>query len=159
MDRLINVSGRPTAFVPKAVGKTDAATKEKEDDTLITRILKLVPTETVAGYVPLISAAETITDSPHLRFTLGCIAFFAGVMFTPLYLIRVGKPKGGAQWLNIVVATIAFVLWAYLLGGPFAMQQMNHFLWSYDKRVAGFAVGLFTWGVALLPYKKLVAEG
>jgi hypothetical protein len=159
MDRLINVSRRPPeTFVPKAVGKTADEDVGKKNDSTVTRLVKLVPTEIVAGYVPLISAAEAITNDSQLQFKLACIAFFAGLVLTPLYLILVGKPRGTAQWLNVVIATIAFVLWAYLLGGPFAMNKMNQYLLVYDKRVAGFAVGLFTWAAALIPYERLAPE-
>lgn len=100
----------------------------------------------------------TANEFPLLSVTrASLVAFFTGVAMTPLYLIRVGKPQGVFQWLHIAIATVAFVLWAYLLGGPFSMEQMNRYLWPYDKQVAGFAVGLFTWAVALIPYERLAS--
>lgn len=155
MGRLIDVKPRTQErFFPKAVAGAD---EPAPDDSVITRVLKFVPTEIVAGYIPLVAAAEAMANSPERSFTLACVALVVGFIATPIYLIWVGKPKGWFKWLNVVICTIAFVLWAYLLGGPFAMEQMNQYLWAYDKPTASFAVGLFTWIMALIPFKKLAS--
>src|SRR5436190_4801789 len=110
MGRLIEVRPKPKkVFVPEAAGRTQEATKAADTDTVTTRIVKLVPTEIVAGYIPLVAAAEAITDNKETQFTLACIAFFAGLVLTPIYLIYSGKPSGLVQWLNVAIATVAFV--------------------------------------------------
>jgi hypothetical protein len=155
MGRLVDVKPRTRErFFPKAVAGTD---DPEPDDSVITRVLKFVPTEIVAGYIPLVAAVEAMTDDPTRSFTLACVALSIGFIGTPLYLILVGKPKGWIKWLNVGISTVAFVLWAYLLGGPFAMDQMNQYLWAYDKHTASFAVGVFTWIMALIPFKKLAS--
>ena len=160
MGRLIEVKPevRPEAVgnIPRAAADTAPPATPPPDDTL-TKVAKLVPTEIVAGYIPLVAAAEAITDKKDTQFTLAFVAFLIGLVLTPIYLIIVGKPTNLAQKVSIIIATVAFVLWAYLLGGPFALENMNNYLWQYDKRVAAFVVGAFTWVMGLLPYEKLLS--
>src|SRR5258708_7897746 len=120
MGRLFEVSrqNKKTGFFPKAVGQTGAA----ENDNTATRIAKLVPAEIVAGYVPLVAAAESVGTDKDFQFKLACFVLILGFILTPTYLILTGKPgKNIVKWINVVSSTIAFGLWAYLLGGAFAM--------------------------------------
>lgn len=153
MDRLIWVSPKSKSpFRPEAAG--EAAADSRPSDGVLSRVVKLIPTEIVAGYVPLVAAAEAF-GSESKKFALALTAFAIGFFLTPLYLIFIGNPKRWFQWVNVGVSTIAFVLWAYLLGGPFAMPQMDDFLWPYDKQLAGFVVGAFTWVVGVFPYQNI----
>ncbi len=155
MGRLIEVRAKPTnPDLPKAVARTEI----KKSDTTLERVAKLVPTEIVAGYVPLVAAAEAITTNSTRRFSLAVGAFFLGLLLTPIYLLLTGKPKNWVQGLSIVISTIAFILWAYMLGGPFAMEQMTPYLGSYDQKVAGFFVLAFTWITGLIPFDKFLKE-
>ena len=60
------------------------------------------------------------------------------------------------HWLNVAIGTTAFVLWAYLFGGPFARPEAAAYFGPYRQPIAAFAVGLFTWGVGLIPPHKVV---
>jgi hypothetical protein len=155
MGRLFEVSrqNKKTGFFPKAAAQTGAT----ESDNTATRIAKLVPAEIVAGYVPLVAAAESVGTDKDFQFKLACAVFFLGFVLTPIYLIGTGKPgKDIVKWINVVSSTIAFGLWAYLLGGAFAMEQMKeHIGHPYDKQLGGFLVGAFTWIIACLPLKRL----
>jgi hypothetical protein len=155
MSRLFEVSrqNQKTGFFPKAVGQTGA----KENDNTATRIAKLVPAEIVAGYVPLVAAAQSVGTDKDFQFKLACFALILGFILTPTYLFFAGKPgKNVVKWINVVCSTIAFALWAYLLGGAFSMDQMKEYIGHpYDKQLGGFAVGAFTWIVACLPLKRL----
>lgn len=155
MGRLIEVRPRPTLpDRPTTVARTEI----KKSDTTLEKVAKLVPTEIVAGYIPLVAAAESITSSISRRFSLAVGAFFLGLVLTPIYLLLTGKPKNWVQVVSIVISTIAFVLWAYMLGGPFAMEQMTAYLGSYDQKVAGFFVLAFTWITGLIPFDRFLKE-
>ena len=156
MGRLVEIYPRVRRRnIPVAVSKGEAMAPPPSDD-VATRIAKFIPSEIIAGYIPLVAGAEAITDREALQFQLALIAFVLGGLLTPIYLILYGKPKTVVQVLNVVFSTIAFVLWAYLLGGPFAMKRMEAYLWPYDKRLAAFVVGAFTWIVGLIPYQRLM---
>lgn len=155
MGRLIEVKPKPAmADLPEAVGLVEV---EKNDDVL-TRVAKLVPAEIVAGYIPLVAAAEAIATDSSKRFTFAVGAFFLGLALTPVYLWLTGKPKNWVQKLSVVLSTIAFILWAYLLGGPFAMEEMGNYLGSYDKQIGSFIVFAFTWVVGLIPFESFLKE-
>ena len=154
MGRLFDITERgkeKTGFFPQSVAQTGTA----ENDNAVTRIVKLLPAEIVAGYVPLVAGAEAFADK-DVQFALACIVLALGGVLTPLYLIAVGKPKGDIiKWINVLASTVAFFLWAYLLGGAFAMDQMKTFIsFPYNKQIGGFAVGVFTWIMALVPLDR-----
>ena len=152
MGRLIEVGPRPTqADLPEGVALVE--TPERDDP--LTRIAKLVPAEIVAGYVPLVTMAESIGGSSTKKFSLALGTFCLGLVATPIYLWFTGKPKNWVQKLSILLSTIAFGLWAYLLGGVFTMEQMTRYC-SYDKALGGFIVLAFTWIAGLFPYNNLL---
>jgi hypothetical protein len=161
MGRLIEVRPQPAkAFVPTGVGLgekvahevTAQAAGKSPDDNVTAVIAKLVPSEVIAGYVSVLGLTESFAKEPDTQFNLQFWSLWVGLALTPIYLWLWGNPRKWYQWVSIVVATVAFALWAYLLGGPFVMRQMDHtwlgsYLPAYDKRYASFAVGVFTWVV------------
>lgn len=153
MGRLIEV-GPPPALedLPEAV----ALVETPERDNPVARVAKLVPAEIVAGYLPLVSMAESISGSPSKRFGLAFGTFCLGLVATPIYLWVTGKPKNWVQKLSIGLSTIAFGLWAYLLGGVFTMPEMVRYLGAYDKEMGGFIVFAYTWIAGLIPFGKLL---
>jgi hypothetical protein len=155
MGRLIEVRPQPAKKdLPEAASLTEG---DKKDDAL-TRVAKLVPTEIVAGYIPLVAAAEAIAGDSGRKFSFSLGAFFLGLVLTPIYLWFTGKPKNWVQKLSVLISTIAFVLWAYLLGGPFTMEGMTAYLGHYDKQIGSFIVFAFTWIAGLFPFDKFLKE-
>lgn len=95
--------------------------KAKQDDYL-TRLIKYIPSETVTLYVTLYGMASgAIAEIPFEQITW--LIFVVGVVLTPLYLWRIANVN---DWLQISVATVAFVIWVFALGGPFANLSWYH---------------------------------
>lgn len=160
MGRLVQIKTQPgpaddEPFVPKSAGRAGKGPASEPPDGHGERVAKFIPAETVAGYVPLAAAVDAFIGDKDTQFLLGVIVLIAGLILTPIYLTKTGKPKNWVQVLNVIIATVAFLLWAYMLGGPFAMEKMNEYLWPYNRQVAGIVVGLFTWIVGSIPYEKL----
>ncbi|CAD5374407.1 conserved membrane hypothetical protein [Rubrivivax sp. A210] len=77
-----------------------------------------------ASAVPLITqtAANTAAASFGIsNSTLIQFVFFVLLIGTPLYLVRVSEVKHKGQ---LAVATVAFAIWAYTLGGPFVVWNI-----------------------------------
>ena len=81
------------------------------------RLIKYIPAEVVALYV----SATGIVPANHTdsNFYLWIIFGFCFIA-TPLYFIGVTRdPANGPLWLQVLLASIAFPVWAYALGGVF----------------------------------------
>jgi hypothetical protein len=92
-------------------------TESGKIDDYLTRLLKYIPAETVAIWTVLsgiiIGAGSAIATEPVMW-----LIFIAIAILTPLYLWRITKVTNGLQ---IGISTVAFVVWVFALGGPFAL--------------------------------------
>lgn len=82
-------------------------------DTYTSRLLKYIPSEVIAVYLTLTALLRASAAPDRM---LEWLVFAFGVVVTPLYLWRVQR-----VWkpLQLVLSTVAFVVWAFALGGPF----------------------------------------
>ncbi|SRR6266498_213482 len=107
------------------------------------KAVKLVPTEIVGAYMVLagiVGITPTTTTGPtdSLSRILIQVVFFVLLVLTPLYLWRISKVTNIVQ---LVVTTIAYVIWIYTLGGPFAVWGI------YDPKIA--ALLLTAWSLVI----------
>lgn len=89
-----------------------------EIDDYMTKLAKYIPGEIIAAYVAIDGIIKSAT-----KFSGGVywIVFLALLVLTPLYIWRVTtEPPKKAAISQIVVSTIAFFVWVFALGGPFA---------------------------------------
>ena len=125
----------------QAVKKTMAeGTGETQADDYSTRLLKYIPAEVVAVYVFVEGLIKQSSDTSSIQ-TLLWIVFVATFILTPLYLWRVQKVQ---KWVQLVVSTIAFAVWVFSLGGPFAMLA-----W-YKAIYGAVLLPLFTFAAGIL---------
>jgi len=85
-----------------------------------------------------VSSATTAAPADSLSKILIQIVFFALLVLTPLYLWKIAKVTNKVQ---LIVTTLAFILWIYTLGGPFAVWGI------YEPKVA--AVLLTLWSLVV----------
>jgi hypothetical protein len=86
-------------------------------DEYLSKVIKLIPAEVVSLYVALagiIGAAGQNVNIPLLFW----IVFIVCLVGTPLYLMRITKVS---NLLQIGITTVAFAVWVFALGGPFAL--------------------------------------
>jgi hypothetical protein len=107
------------------------------------KAVKLVPTEIVGAYSVLagivgISSTTAAVPEDSLSKILIQVIFFVLLLLTPLYLWKISKVTNIVQ---LVVTTLAFILWIYTLGGPFAVWGI------YEPKVA--AVLLTVWSLVI----------
>lgn len=112
------------------------------------RLVKYIPAESVALYTftdRLLTAhyginADGIPSLPvDAIFSYGPWALFLlGLVGTPVYLYR--QRGAGQPWkMHAILGTMAYVLWAYTLGGSLFLVQH----W-YNVLAAGMAAPIFT---------------
>lgn len=129
-------------FIRTVVTAGDAANRNNglpnEEDDYKTRLLKYIPAETVAFYTGAIGVVESLQQSdPGWRIPVWIIVFLIGLIGTPLLLTRIygmiWKYKKG----QIIVSTIAYVLWVLSLGTLQGLDQI-------PAVVMTLALGIFT---------------
>jgi hypothetical protein len=110
------------------------------------KIGKNIPTELVTAYGALVSAAMTLKWE-HFRIwvAFGCLVLCW--ILTPFYLNMVadkGKPKRN----QIIVGTLAFPLWAYLVSGKQIVPDY------YDLSLATILAVAFSLIVTFVPMNR-----
>lgn len=109
MSRLVQGRSRPVGFLREITSANDYAE----------RIVKYIPSEILAAYIAingiLASVAATQGDI-RIWVQIGVIALL--LILTPLYFRLLAKPTEPTT-TQMFVSTVAFVVWAYNLGGPF----------------------------------------
>jgi hypothetical protein len=93
----------------------------KPDDYL-TKLVKYIPSEVVVLYVTLYGIASAAKEEISFAF-ISWLIFVVGIFGTVLYLWRVAKVSDSLQ---LIISTIAFVVWVFALGGPFASLSWYH---------------------------------
>ena len=138
------VSARPRATPRAVVAAAETARRGDERDDAMQRIVKYIPTEMVSGYAFLLGLTQA-APSESQRFWAGIAIFCIMLVVTPTYLIRVHKPQSDER-PQVWVATVAFVLWAYAMGGPFSLGPIAPY---YQGWLGGLLVGLYSWLVGI----------
>jgi hypothetical protein len=88
----------------------------KPGDDYASRLLKYIPTETVAAYLAL--SGVVVSAAGQNRAAMLWAVFVFGLLLTPLYLRRVGNVR---SWLQLGISTAAFAVWVFALGGPWSL--------------------------------------
>lgn len=104
---------------------------------LMEKVVKLIPSEIITGYMLLIGLVPLIrNDSLHLPLSI--VAFALCFILTPIYLLGLaeeGRPKAA----HLIVSTIAFGVWAYVVSGQLILPEQY-----YDPTIAPIILVVFT---------------
>jgi hypothetical protein len=91
-------------------------TAEPQEDYL-GRLVKYVPTEIIGLYL---AASGPVPKSDGGQPVILWLIFAACIILTPVYLwFATNDKEKGPLVLQIVLATIAFPVWVFAVGGPF----------------------------------------
>ena len=127
---------RAPARVNLGTGSSVWRTSERKPDSYLERLAKLTPVESIALYVVVWSVLQSTPT--HAGVVLEWIIFGLFIVFTPLFLSRIGVCKRS----QLIVSTFLFCVWIFAIGGPFA-----GFHW-YRPWYGGILLALF---VSVLP--------
>lgn len=171
MGRLVQstrIIERPvSAGTQESVGGRSVARVEVAGDQFAERIVKYIPAEVVTAYVSLenmfdlkskvISTRESVaagisnlgTTAPPDVITanvgrISMLVFVLGVICTPLYIWQQGRASNSPWATHAAVATLAFVVWAYAIGGSFFLQSFPGFAALYNGQIAAAGLIIFT---------------
>lgn len=111
------------------------------------RLYKYIPAEVIAFYLGLNAIIASASDVPR---PVHWFIFLAGLAATPYYLRVVQKVVSPRQ---LLISTLAFLVWAFALGGPFAA------LASYKPIYGAVLLPVFTFFVAGISLPQAAPAG
>jgi len=96
-------------------GKLGPAQKSEE---YLGRLAKYIPAEIVGLFI---AVSGMVPEGSPSRQNALWIIFIGSFILVPVYLFFATRdPDKGPLWLQILLASIAFPIWVFALGGPFA---------------------------------------
>ncbi len=125
----------------KTINKENAPVEAKRADKYRDRLLKYIPAEIVAVYIFVQGAIHKLDSQSSEYAPIFWIVFGIFCLFTPLYLWRIQKVRKITQ---LIISLIAFVIWVFALGGPFALLP-----W-YDPVYGEILLPVYTLGIAII---------
>jgi hypothetical protein len=122
----------------------DAARADANEFTQ--KIVKMVPSELVTAYTAGIAVISDVANEETRMIAYG-VTFLVCLVLTPIYLNQQAEP-GMPKWTHIVISTLAFPVWAYLVSGNVIVPQY------YDGSIALLATILFSVVTGAIPIRK-----
>lgn len=141
--------------IPKRTGGAthrDARKYDVEGDAYQDRVAKYIPAEVVGAYVSLDSVlsdqpavrdaaisripelGSAPTEAPSLLaalISMPGIVFFFCLLLSPIYVWHMARKAGIQTWkMQAVIATAAFVVWAYAIKGSVFFQNETLNKWA-----------------------------
>ena len=90
-------------------------------DSYYDRLFKYIPADLVAGWITVKGIIASVPGDP--KENIYWICFAAGVIFTILWTFKLTSVDGHKPaWLQIIIATVAFVVWVVVTGEPFKIE-------------------------------------
>jgi hypothetical protein len=82
-------------------------------------VASYVPAEILAAYLTLLPIVLGQTKSGTERTSLLAVILFGLVIINVFYLIKIRDPGQQRPWTQIVVSTVAYLVWTYSITGGF----------------------------------------
>lgn len=136
MHSILRVNPPSSATAPAALPRGVAAPAATGDD-FMERLLKMIPGEIIAAY----TAGAAVVPSEHSKWLIAW-ALFCGAL---LIVIRCQATKDPAtkkcQKAAVAFSFVAFVIWLYVIGGPFeAIYGEDFETWPGTLMAIGWTV-------------------
>jgi hypothetical protein len=95
------------------------------DDGYMSRLVKLVPAEAVGPFPFLMDYASKLTPTDGSpRFAVYFVAWMLLIMVIVLRAKATSEPGRGPQWGAVLVAAVAFFIWAHVMNGDFGFELL-----------------------------------
>lgn len=109
---------------PKALVGAAANAPAKDDlSTYLKRLLLMIPAEVISLY--LVGAGLIPGDVSPWYITGWSIFCLAGVILVRALGTQDKAAKLDVDWIHVVISVVAFAIWIFTLGGPFAAWNLH----------------------------------
>lgn len=87
-------------------------------DTYFDKVVKYIPADIVAAWVAVNGLIQSASGAPNTA--LLWVAFVVGVILTAAWTWKqTSAPNKPPAITQIVISTVAFIVWVFAMGGPF----------------------------------------
>ena len=94
------------------------------DDGYMSRLVKLVPAEAIGPFPFLLESAKNIPMADGSRMPVYFVAWVLLIIVVVLRYTATKEPGKGAQWGGVLIAAVAFFIWAHVMGGDFGFELL-----------------------------------
>ena len=91
--------------------------REDEFKSYLERLLLMIPGEVISLY--LVGSGLIPEDQP-IALVVWAVVCLVGVIVVRIYGTADPQNNKPTDWIHVAISTIAFVIWVYSMGGPFA---------------------------------------
>lgn len=109
---------RPDAVSAQSIGQPAATGDFK---FYLDRLLKMIPAEVISLYVV---GSGFIPADQTIGLTVWTILCLVGVVVIRTYGTQDPELNKPPDWTHVAISSIAFIIWVYSLGGPFAAWNL-----------------------------------
>ena len=110
------VTAQPTTTTAKV-----APDNSQQQDDRMTRIIKYIPSEVIAGYLAMKQLIPSLPPNLHYGFYLGNVILF--FVLNIIYLRQYAN-AGDPLKTHVVVSSVAFIIWTYCVDS--GLTEMLH---------------------------------
>jgi hypothetical protein len=115
----------PFRVYSRPTGIKSVATHGRTDEELrfyVQRLIKLIPAEVVGLYL---CGNGFIPNEYHIAHILWSCVCLVAVLVVRVWGTSDPEYGQGPQWLGVLISSLAFVIWLYTIGGPFALYGIQ----------------------------------
>jgi len=128
---------RPDTGVVRAA----AAGTQEDFKFYLDRLMKMIPAEVVSLY--LVGNGFIPREQPVV-LVVWAVVCLAGVFVVRAYGTSDPQSNLSPDWVHVAISAVAFVIWVYTLGGPFAASDL------YEPYVGSLLVLAWTFFVPIV---------
>jgi hypothetical protein len=104
-----------------AVPSAEMVTSQDNFNSYLERLMKMIPAEVISLYLV---GSGLIPKDQNVTLLIWFIVCLAGVIILRAYGTSDSRSKLPPDWIHVSISTIAFLIWVYSLGGPFAAYNL-----------------------------------
>ena len=94
------------------------------DDGYMSRLVKLVPAEAIGPFPFLLESAKNVPMADGSRMPVYFVAWALLIIVVVLRYTATKEPGKGPQWGGVLIAAVAFFIWAHVMGGDFGFELL-----------------------------------
>jgi hypothetical protein len=94
-----------------------ARTREDEFKSYLERLLLMIPGEVISLYMV---GSGLIPEDQPIALVVWAVVCLVGVIVVRVYGTADPPNNKPTDWVHVAISTIAYVIWVYSMGGPFA---------------------------------------
>lgn len=100
----------------------ESSGSQEELNSYLERLMKMIPSEVLSLYLV---GSGVIPQTDRIVLVLWSVICLVGVVCIRVYGTADFQRKLPPQWKAVAISAIAFIIWIYSLGGPFAAYNLH----------------------------------